>query len=50
MRRRKPDRYDWLITLGFILLISLGIYVAVWAPCGAIDWLPAREVPARCLR
>ena len=32
-----------------LVLVVLPIYVSVAAPCGALDWMPVTQVPARCL-
>lgn len=51
MRQRsgRPGE-GWLILGLLVILIAAGIYTAVLAPCDAIDWLPTRELPGRCLR
>lgn len=53
MNYRTKDR---LAVIGGVLfialvvtLIPLGIWLHVAAPCKYVDWMPAKDVPTRCL-
>lgn len=35
--------------LALFLLALAGVWVNVAAPCSALDWMPVRDIPARCL-
>lgn len=55
MSKRK-SKDDWLVNLIagvivfaiFAVVIGGLIYVRAAAPCKYIDWMPAKDVPARC--
>ena len=33
-----------------VLLGALGIWLAAFAPCKYVTWMPTKEVPTRCLQ
>jgi uncharacterized protein (DUF983 family) len=51
MSRHPNDDRPTLIALLSIaaLLVSVGIWARVSAPCSAWSWAPVKDVPARCL-
>lgn len=50
MNRRERDALGG-IAFGVVLVVFViaGTWVRVAAPCSSLDWLPAKDVPARCL-
>lgn len=38
-----------LIIAIVVALVALSIWARVAAPCEWVNWLPAKDVPARCL-
>lgn len=49
MRRGGEEAAAFLLALLVIALIVGSIYVHAKAPCSSLGWLPAKDVPARCL-
>lgn len=41
--------FGGLVLLLVIVLIPLNIWAHVAAPCKYVDWMPAKDVPSRCL-
>lgn len=52
MRRRDRDSLieGVAMAVALVVFIVAGVYMRAVVPCDWIDWLPAAEVPARCLR
>lgn len=53
MKQRTKDR--WAVLFGILVLVAipvlivLSIWLSVFAPCKYVDWMPVKDVPARCL-
>jgi hypothetical protein len=47
--RKGDEAIAFLLALLVAALIVGGIYVRAKAPCSALGWMPAKDVPARCL-
>jgi hypothetical protein len=54
--RHRKKGVDWvkvIATVLFVAIVAVCVAVPIWvhaaAPCSWLDWLPAKDVPARCL-
>lgn len=54
MNQSTKDRWAIFFGLLFItflvVMVPVGIWLQVAAPCHLVDWMPVKDVPARCLR
>jgi hypothetical protein len=46
---KKRDLEAIVFVLALVVALGAGVWMRFFAPCGAIDWRPAAEIPARCL-
>jgi hypothetical protein len=52
VRRGRGPSEESIAAVLFVLFLVVAVIVTVWihffAPCHAIGWLPAKDLPSRC--
>lgn len=46
---KKPTAHEVFMVVVLIVGLAFGVWVAFFAPCSALGWVPLKDLPARCL-